>query len=145
MSQRNGALKVVWCTGISGAGRNAYVREAAEFAESRGKTCRVLDVGELLNRVPDHLKVGPNATSLLDGNEDVLNLHRAYALNELVRELDQGEEDLVIVSTHASFMRRGRFLAGLDMNFIREKLIHRIDVFVCVIHPTDCRHYKHSA
>jgi len=86
--------------------------------------------------VPDHLRVGSTATSLLDGNEDVLNLHRAYALNELVKELDEATEELVFVSTHASFMRRARFLTGLDMNFIREKLLHRIDIFACVIH--DC-------
>ena len=118
-------MTVVWCTGISGAGRPAYVRETSAFAESNGSTCRVLDVGELLNRIPDHLKVGPNATSLLDGNEDMLNLHRAYALSELDRELNGATEDLVIVSTHASFMRRNRLLSGLDMNFIREKLLHQ--------------------
>jgi adenylate kinase len=127
-------MRVVWCTGISGAGRSSYIREAVSFAEAAGQSCRILDVADFLNAVPDHLKVGPNATSLLDGNEDVLNLHRAYALSELVRELEAATEDIVFVSTHASFMRRSRILSGLDMNFVREKLISRIDVFASVIH-----------
>ncbi len=127
---------IVWCTGISGTGRKSYVAEAAKYCEEIGRTCKVIDVGDLLERVPDHVKVGPTATALLDGNEDVLRLHRVVALNELKKEIDDAKEDLVIISTHACFMRRARIMAGLDMHFLKKELAGKIDVFATVIH--DC-------
>jgi adenylate kinase len=127
---------LVWCTGISGSGRKAYVTEAAEFCEGIGRSCKVIDVGELLERVPDNVKVGPTATALLDGNEDVLRLHRLVALKELKTEIESAKEDLIIVSTHACFMRRARILTGLDMHFLKQQLAGQIDIFATVIH--DC-------
>ncbi len=114
---------LVWCTGISGSDRTAYVTDAASAYA----------------KVPDYLKVGPNATALLDGNEDVLRLHRAYALKALKEEIEAAKVDLVIVSTHACFMRRGRVMPGLDMNFIKENLAGRIDIFATVIHVARLR------
>jgi adenylate kinase len=127
---------LVWCTGISGSGRKAYIAEAAEYCEKTGRTCRVIDVGDLLEKVPDHIKVGPTATALLDGNEDVLRLHRLVALNALKAEIEAASEDLIVVSTHACFMRRARIMTGLDMHFIKKELSGKIDVFATVIH--DC-------
>jgi adenylate kinase len=101
-----------------------------------GMTCRVIDVGELLDEVPEHVKVGTTTTALLDGNEDVLRLHRLAALEQLKQQLDEATEDVVMVSTHACFMRRARIMSGLDMHFIKRHFSGRIDIFATVIH--DC-------
>lgn len=127
---------LVWCTGISGSGRKSYIAEAAEYCEKTGRSCRVIDVGDLLEKIPEHVRVGPTATALLDGNEDVLRLHRLYALAELKSLIEAATEDLVIVSTHACFMRRARIMTGLDMHFIKKELSGKIDLFATVIH--DC-------
>jgi len=125
---------VVWCTGISGSERTVYAREAAKVCEREGTKCRVIDVGELLKQVPSHLQVQPNPTALLDGNEEVLKLHRAQALRELEGQInDAVSGELVIVSTHACFMRTGRLLAGFDMAMIKDKFAPIIDVYATVI------------
>jgi len=127
---------IVWLTGVSGAGRNSYANECREASVAAGRTCRVIDVGELLDQVPANLRVGLNSTELLDGNEDLLRLHRMIALNQLKQQLENTPEDLVIVSTHACFMRRGRMMSGWDMGFIKEHLAGKIDVLATIIH--DC-------
>ena len=128
---------LVWCTGISGSDRRSYVAEAAQACrEKLNRSCRVIDVGELLEKVLDDLKVGASPTELLDGNEDVLRLTRYSALTALKNEIDSATEDLVIVSTHACFMRRARMMPGLDMHFLKRELAGKIDVFATVVH--DC-------
>src|SRR5438132_14230679 len=104
---------LVWCTGISGSGRSDYVSQAAAQVQKSGRSCRVLEVGDFLDRVPEHLRVGPTATALLDGNENVLRLHRAYALNALLDEIKNQTSDVTIVSTNACFIRKGRTMPRL--------------------------------
>jgi len=96
---------LVWCTGISGSGRKEYVKQAAEYCDTKGRRCTVIDVGDLLDEVPEYVKVGTTRTALLDGNEDVLRLHRLIALQRLQQLVEEAtEDDLIIVSTHACFM-----------------------------------------
>ena len=126
---------LVWCTGISGSQRTDYIHEAAAAIRAEGRECLVVDVGELLEQVPDHLKVGASRTELLDGNPDVLRLHRAFALTEMRRRIGEAPAGAaVLVSTHACFWRNGRILPGLDMHFIKEHFAGRIDAFATVIH-----------
>ena len=127
---------LVWCTGISGSQRTDYVNEAAEAIRAEGRTCLVLDIGELLEQLPDHLKVGASRTELLDGNEDVLRLHRSYALQNMLRMIEETTADVVLISTHACFLRNGRLMPGLDMHFIKEHFAGRISAFVTVVLDT---------
>ncbi len=129
---------IVWVTGISGIDRRGYVEEAAKIGNSTTTgRYRVIDVGTLLENVPAHLRVQPNPTALLDGNPEVLRLHRVIALQGLVWELQKGPDSQVtLVSSHACFMRDGRLLPGLDMAFLRQELEGKIDLFATVI--DDC-------
>ena len=127
---------LVWCTGISGSQRTDYVNEAAEAIRAEGRSCLVLDIGELLEQLPDHLKVGASRTELLDGNEDVLRLHRSYALQNMLRMIEETSADVVLISTHACFLRNGRLMPGLDMHFIKEHFAGRISAFVTVVLDT---------
>ena len=127
---------LVWCTGISGSQRTDYVNEAAEAIRAEGRTCLVLDIGDLLEQLPEHLKVGASRTELLDGNEDVLRLHRSYALQNMLRMIEETTADVVLVSTHACFLRNGRLMPGLDMHFIKEHFAGRITAFVTVVLDT---------
>ena len=127
---------LVWCTGISGSQRTAYIEEAADEIRADGRSCKVIDIGELLNNVPEHLRIGETPTELLDGNEEVLKLHRQLALLEMMHQIEEAREDVVLVSTHACFWRNSRLIPGLDMHFIKEKLSGVIDAFATVIHDT---------
>ena len=127
---------LVWCTGISGSQRTDYINEAAAAIRGDGRQCLVIDIGELLEELPDNLKIGASRTELLDGNEDVLRLHRALALQEMQRRISESSHDVVLVSTHACFWRGGRLLPGLDMHFIKENLSGEIDAFATVIHDS---------
>ena len=77
---------LVWCTGVSGSERTEFLREAAEYINedpNDRRRAEVFDVGQMLNAVPAHLRYSDNHTDLLDGNEDLLHLHRVSALSEL--------------------------------------------------------------
>jgi len=125
---------VVWCTGISGSERSDYVREAVGECRKDGRPCRAVDIGELLKEVPPHLQVQPDPTALLDGNEAVLKLQRAYALKLAEERIEQAEEgELTIVSTHACFMRRGRLQSGLDMAMIKSTFAPLVDMYATVV------------
>ena len=71
---------LIWCTGISGSERTEYLESAAKAINDDlldPRTAEVFDVGQMLNAVPEHLRHSDNHTDLLDGNEDLLRLHRS--------------------------------------------------------------------
>lgn len=132
---------IVWLTGISGIDRTGYAQAAADLGnKAQPSKYRVLDVGQYLEKLPASVRVQPNPTALLDGNPEVMKLHRILALTRLEQDLQSISGDQVaLVSTHACFMRDGRVLTGLDMAFLKDHFAGKIDIFASVI--DDC----HSA
>jgi adenylate kinase len=126
---------IVWVTGISGIDRRGYVEEAARIGNERTPgRYQAIDVGTLLENLPPHIRVQPSPTALLDGNPEVLRLHRVMALKDLMAELGElSPAQVALVSTHACFMREGRLLAGLDMAFLKQSLALEIDLYATVI------------
>ena len=125
---------IVWCTGISGSGRGDYLRDAGRSFQEQGVDCQVFEFGELLARVPDESRTADEATTLLDGNPEVLRAHRMAALDSLARQLAQRPAGSTsIVSTHACFMRRGRLQSGMDMARLKRLLEPMVDLYVTVI------------
>ncbi len=125
---------IVWVSGVSGSDRTAYLEEVVRFATEQGQSARLLDFGRLLEEVPESRRVVDDVTNLLDRNPEVVRMHRLGALQVLEQRLKEAEKcDLVIVSTHTTFMRRRRFESALDMEFLKSKLAPRIDMFATVI------------
>ena len=105
---------LIWCTGVSGSERTEFLREAAEYINqdpNDSRQAEVFDVGQMLNAVPAHLRYSDNHTDLLDGNEDLLHLHRVSALSELKDQILNSTADIKLISTHAAFMRAGRLVS----------------------------------
>ncbi len=138
---------IVWCTGISGSGRGDYLREAGRSFQEQGVDCQVFEFGELLARVPDESRLADDATTLLDGNPEVLRAHRMAALDSLTRRLAQRPAGSVsLVSTHACFMRRGRLQSGMDMARLKRLLEPMVGLYVTIIDgcvPVYARQQQH--
>jgi adenylate kinase len=125
---------IVWCTGISGSGRGDYLREVGRYFREQGADCQVFEFGDLLARVPDESRNADDATTLLDGNPEVLRAHRMAALDSLTHQLGQRPPDRYsFVSTHACFMRRGRLQSGMDMARLKRLLEPMVDMFVTIL------------
>lgn len=125
---------IVWCTGISGSGRADYLREVAAYGRKRGVDCEVFEFGDLLAKIPDEARIADDATTLLDGNPEVLRAHRMAAFDILVRALRQrppGSHSFI--STHACFMRRGRLQPGMDMAPLKRLLEPMVELYVTII------------
>lgn len=139
---------IVWCTGISGSGRGDYLREVQECFRARGLDGEVYEFGELLARVPGGAQLADDATTLLDGNTEVLRAHRLAALDTLTRLLVQRPaESFSFVSTHACFMRRGRLQSGMDMGQLKQLLEPMVDMYITVIDgclPVYARQQHHA-
>jgi adenylate kinase len=124
---------IVWCTGISGSGRGDYLREVERSFADRRLDCAVFEFGELLARVPQG-QLADDATTLLDGNVEVLRARRMAALDELAHRLSERPAgSYSFVSTHACFMRRGRLQPGMDMAPLKKLLEPMVDLYVTVI------------
>ncbi|MGI8551154.1 MAG: hypothetical protein ACR2PL_10290 [Dehalococcoidia bacterium] len=125
---------IVWCTGISGSGRSDYLREVQAYCAALGVDCTVYEFGDLLAKVQDETRIADDATTLLDGNPEVLRAHRMAAFDSLLRQLRQRPKtSLSFVSTHACFMRRGRLQPGMDMAPLKRLLEPMVDMYVTVL------------
>lgn len=125
---------IVWCTGISGSGRGDYLRDVHAYFAARGQDCEVYEFGDLLAKVQDETRIADDATTLLDGNPEVLRAHRMAAFDSLLRRLQQRPaSSYSFVSTHACFMRRGRLQPGMDMAPLKRLLEPMVDAYVTVI------------
>jgi adenylate kinase len=125
---------IVWCTGISGSGRGDYLREVGRYFQSHDADCEVIEFGELLAMVQGETRNADDATTLLDGNPEVLRAHRRAALDTLKHQLAQRPaESFTLVSTHACFMRRGRFQPGMDMGPLKRLLEPMVDMYITII------------
>jgi len=131
---------LIWCTGISGSERTDYLESAAKAINDDlldPRTAEVFDVGQMLNAVPEHLRHSDNHTDLLDGNEDLLRLHRLSALKELEAQIHTSTADIKIISTHAAFLRGSRLVSGMDMNLLRQFFADKIDLFLTISHDAN--------
>src|SRR5205823_2240690 len=139
---------IVWCTGISGSGRGDYLRDVDRYFRKQGADCEVFEFGELLAKVQDAARIADDATTLLDGNPEVLRAHRLAALDTLTRLLAQRPAgSYSFVSTHACFMRRGRLQSGMDMAPLKRLLEPMVDMYVTVIDgcvPVYARQQHHA-
>ena len=138
---------IVWCTGISGSGRGDFLREVGECFRGNGLDCAVFEFGELLARVAEG-GLADEATTLLDGNVEVLRARRMAALDALTHRLaERPPGSYSFVSTHACFMRRGRLQPGMDMAPLKQLLEPMVDMYVTVIDgcvPVYGRQQQHS-
>src|SRR6266567_4337252 len=139
---------IVWCTGISGSGRGDYLREVGRYFRKQQTDCEVFEFGELLARVQGEARTADDATTLLDGNPEVLRAHRLAALDTLISQLSRRPSDSYsLVSTHGCFMRRGRLQAGMDMAPLKRLLEPMVDMYVTVIDgcvPVYARQQHHA-
>jgi adenylate kinase len=125
---------IVWCSGISGSGRKDYLREVAGYFAEQGRRCRVFEFGELLAKVQDETRIADDATTLLDGNPVVLQVQRRAAFRRLMDELTAfKQQDVAIISNHASFMRRGRLETAVDMAQLKTSLAPVVDFYATVV------------
>src|SRR5207248_2132229 len=138
----------VWCTGISGSGRADYLREVKSLFDERGLDCEVFEFGDLLAKIQDETRIADDATTLLDGNTEVLRAHRLAAFDALMRRLAQRPAgSYSFISTHACFMRRGRLQPGMDMAPLKRLLEPMIDLHITVIDgclPVYARQQHHA-
>jgi adenylate kinase len=125
---------IVWCTGISGSGRGDYLREAQRCFAENGADCEVFEFGELLANAQDSGNTADDATTLLDGNVEVLRVRRLAALDALRHRLaERPPGSYSFVSTHACFMRRGRLQPGMDMAPLKRLLEPMVDMYMTII------------
>lgn len=103
-------------TGISGSGRNEYVRALADYARSRGKDPKVFEVGEMMFSLAESLGIKILEGKILDLSASTLNYLRTTVFERILRE-SRGYED-VIISTHACFRWRRHLLQGLDFYYL---------------------------
>jgi len=129
-------------TGISGSGRNEYVKSLVDYARGLGKDIKVFEVGNMMFSLAESLGIKILEGKILDLSTSTLNYLRTTVFERILRESKEHED--VIVSTHACFRWRRHLLQGLDFYYLN---LFNPDIYVSVVDevvPTCLRLEKSS-
>ena len=105
-----GQCKIVWFTGLSGAGKTTLAREIESLLTTQGRRCRILD-GDELRKSMKHQEF--SRSEIFKNNERVINL---------CKELEK-DFDFLLVAVIAPYLK--------TREFAREQFCHNyIEVYV---------------
>lgn len=113
---------IIIATGITGSGRADYVKEVVDIALKEGRDVTYIDIGPMMFRKAEQLRVDIPVNKILDLDPLALGFLRATTFEEVLGNIDQykeGDKDLII-SLHASFRWRKVLLPAFDFYYLRE-------------------------
>ncbi|MGQ9479720.1 MAG: ATP-binding protein [Thermoproteota archaeon] len=105
-------------TGISGSGREAYLRKFVEFAEKKNVKVKVFSVGSMMFEAARRLGFEIKEDKILDLPSSALNFLRATVFEQIIREMKNYEN--IVISTHACFRWKKHIFQAFDFHYLNE-------------------------
>ena len=128
--RQKGERIVVWVTGISGSGRNAYVELQQQLARANGKDFGVLDVSDFFWVAFDTRNQRVHRPNILDLRANELQDKAKTAYDRISAELEKYPERDFVVTGHATFHWDNNTILGYHPSFFRG---FEPDLFVNII------------
>lgn len=119
---------IIVVTGISGSGRESYLRRFVEFAGTKKTEVKLFSVGSMMFEAARKLGVEIKEDKILDLSPSSLNFLRATVFEQIMREV--GNYENIIVSTHACFRWKKHVFQAFDFHYLNEL---SPDVFITVL------------
>lgn len=120
------AKLVAFVTGISGSGRLALLQEVRE----RNSSLYVIDVGSRMYNKSEEMGIQIPEGKILDMDPLALDYLRAATFEDILRELESTNHEVVAISTHMSFRWKKHLLQAFNFYYV-----NRIDpdVYINVV------------
>jgi len=121
----------VLCTGISGSGREEYLKRVIGFAEKKGEKIKLYSIGDLLQEQYQRANVTYPGKNILEVRENELKLALCGAYDNLTNRLTK--KDDIFVSTHTNFFWRDTLIPSHNHVHIGRL---NPDLFITIIDDT---------
>jgi len=110
-------LRIV-ATGISGSGREEYLRKFVDFAGKKGIDVKLFSVGGMMFETARKLGMEIKEDKILDLSPSSLNFLRATVFEQIIRESENHEN--IVISTHACFRWKKHVFQAFDFHYLNE-------------------------
>ncbi|MCS7138718.1 MAG: ATP-binding protein [Crenarchaeota archaeon] len=114
-------------TGISGSGREEYLRKFIDIAVKNGFQIKPFSVGSMMFETARKLGMEIKEDKILDLSPSSLNFLRATVFEQIIREAEDHEN--IVISTHACFRWKKHVFQAFDFHYLNEL---SPDIFVTV-------------
>ncbi|MEM2352432.1 MAG: ATP-binding protein, partial [Thermoproteota archaeon] len=114
-------------TGISGSGREEYLRRFVNFSGEKGIKIRIFSVGSMMFETARKLGIEIKEDKILDLSPSSLNFLRATVFEQIIRESEDHEN--IVVSTHTCFRWKKHVFQAFDFHYLNEL---SPDIFVTI-------------
>ncbi|MBO3840146.1 MAG: AAA family ATPase [Candidatus Brockarchaeota archaeon] len=105
-------------TGISGSGREEYLRKFIDFSRKKGIEIRLFSVGSMMFETSRKLGMDIKEDKILDLSPSSLNFLRATVFEQIIRESENHEN--IMISTHACFRWKKHVFQAFDFHYLNE-------------------------
>jgi len=124
----------IFCTGISGINKKKFWNDFNEYAEKKGKSLEVYDVGDLIFKNAEELNIYLNQKNVLNTAKDTLTALRGNAFKDIKRMYGRKKNTTKVINTHASFLWGHVYETAFDAKYIKQL---NIDLFITLIDNED--------
>lgn len=106
----------VWLiTGVSGCGRIEMLNDLREYAATKGKTVKVIDVGEVIQKKAVDNHVTFRLSRILNMDQEKLSLLRALAVQSVNQAIAADKtSDIIFIGMHALFLWKNKLIPGVS-------------------------------
>lgn len=106
----------IWLvTGVSGCGRIEMLNDFSEYAATKGKTVKVIDVGEAIQKKAVENHVTFKLSRILNMDQEKLSLLRALAVQSVNQEIAaDNTSDIIFIGMHALFFWKNKLIPGVS-------------------------------
>ncbi|MCJ7428901.1 MAG: hypothetical protein MUP66_00750 [Candidatus Nanohaloarchaeota archaeon QJJ-5] len=111
---------LVFCSGIAACGEKEYLKAFEQLCDERGKEVRIHALGERIREIgrQDYPDLGKY--DLLKYPDSTVNAWRAAALEAIINEIEQTDDDVVhILDAHASFWKKNGPEPAINTSYIK--------------------------
>jgi len=108
----------ILATGISGSGREEYLRKFIDFSREKGVEIKLFSVGSMMFETARKLGMEIKEDKILDLSPSSLNFLRATVFEQIIRESEDYEN--IVISTHACFRWKKHVFQAFDFHYLNE-------------------------
>jgi len=110
----------VFCTGISGSGRDDYLREALKLASERGKRISIVNVGDMMFSTAKELGRIIREDKILDLSPSTLEWLRAVVFEKILKLVEKEEYEDHLISSHTTFRWKRYLMPAFDFFYLNQ-------------------------
>lgn len=123
-------MKIVFVTGIAGSGKPDFLEEFKKFCSKNKKACKVISIGSLIFRIAEEIGLKIREEKILNLPRSTLKTLISLAFERCLKECSNSYEDVIMISTHASYWWKTGPELAFDISFLNKI---NPDIYITII------------